>query len=85
MIDEKISRYRDLLREIEMAVRADDPDSVRKLDQEIVGIWKTIVEYDPQTDEERRMLAVFFLDQLISDDKGNLHKQTIRKKILTMI
>ena len=85
MIDKQISRYRNLLREIEVAVRADDPDSVRKLDQEIVGVWNAIVEYDPQTDEERRMLAGFFLDQLMADDDNNQHKQTIREKFLTLV
>lgn len=85
MIDKTISRYRDLQREIEVAVRADDSASVRELDQEIVGIWETIVEFDPQNDEEKRIMANFFLDQLISADDRNQHKQTIREKFLALV
>ena len=66
-------------------VRADDSASVRELDQEIVGIWETIVEFDPQNDEEKRIMANFFLDQLISDDDRNQHNHTIREKFLALV
>ena len=79
-----ISEFRKLDEEITDAAFSKDLAQIRKLDLDLHAVFSSILEFVPQTKEQKVVHCDFLLDQLVVLEQQQLSSKVIRQKILQL-
>lgn len=80
-----ISLFHQISDQIKLAAEADDLDSLRKLDNQLVEVWRRILASRPRNPENIPVLTEFLLDQLVANADTEKLSGEIRNKVMRLM
>ena len=85
MLAKKIAKFDELVSEIKLEIQSDNEQRVYELDKELSLIWKSLLEFEPQSEEQRRQLIRFLVSQAFETlgEYETAHK--VKQKLLSLI
>ncbi|MEM9277866.1 MAG: hypothetical protein AAGA76_04785 [Pseudomonadota bacterium] len=79
-IEELLKKAETVHRELRLAISGDLDDKVYDLDQALSVVLREILEFEPQTSSDRKLLGSFLIELLVpEDERGNFQDQVIHK------